>query len=511
MKIDSFLKHHELMHNPFEAEEARHDPVFDRLVDAATSHPDFAKIVGRLDKPATAVVFGEKGSGKTAMRLMIGRYIDRHNRENPDQRVLLVPYDDFNPVLDNMARTTRSDGKAVLEHCRLEDHQDAILSQAVSELTTRLLAPDADTKSPEPVRLPDDLDSALRAMPRQARVDLMVLAALYDQPQTGTAEARWRKLRSKLRLAWRVPLSAARHVATALTVVAAGLAVAVWWMANEPVWLPTATGVAIAGAVLLWGYWLWRQGKAWWLARRVARDLAAVDRAPGELRRMLTEMAPADLARQPMPAGHGDDRSPSDARYQLTRRLLAVLRHLGHVGMIVLIDRVDEPTLIAGDAERMKALIWPAMDNKFLQQDGVGIKLLLPIELRHLLMRETGQFFQEARLDKQNLIDRLTWSGTTLYDLCSARLNTCRPESASDMALTDLFEEGVTRETLIDALDQMHQPRDAFKFLYSLVQEHCRLVPEDEPNYRIAKLTLETVRKAQSQRVQELYRGLTPA
>ena len=74
-----------------------------------------------------------------------------------------------------------------------------------------------------------------------------------------------------------------------------------------------------------------------------------------------------------------------------------------------------------------------------------------------------------------------------------------------------LFEEDVTREMLIDALDQMQQPRDAFKFLYSLIQEHCRAVPEETEQYRIPRLVLDAVRRSQSQRVQDLYRGLSPA
>ena len=56
----------------------------------------------------------------------------------------------------------------------------------------------------------------------------------------------------------------------------------------------------------------------------------------------------------------------------------------------------------------------------------------------------------------------------------------------------------------------MHQPRDAFKFLYRVVQEHCRLLADDAADFRINQLTLDTVRRTQSQRVQELYRGLTP-
>ena len=56
----------------------------------------------------------------------------------------------------------------------------------------------------------------------------------------------------------------------------------------------------------------------------------------------------------------------------------------------------------------------------------------------------------------------------------------------------------------------MHQPRDAFKFLYGVVQEHCRLLADDAADFHINQLTLDTARRNQSQRVQELYRGLTP-
>ena len=164
----------------------------------------------------------------------------------------------------------------------------------------------------------------------------------------------------------------------------------------------------------------------------------------------------------------------------------------------------------------MRSVIWPMLSNKFLQQDGVGVKLLLPVELRHMLHREDADFFQRARLDKQHLIDRLVWSGTTLYDLCSARLNACRAGSTSGggsepIALTDLFEQDVTRQDLIDALDQMMQPRDAFKFLYAVIQEHCRMVSQDEADYLIPRLTLESVRRQQAQRVQDLGRGMTPS
>ena len=65
MLVENFLSKHGLRENPFEAEEARDDPVLERLLDSGATHPDFAKILGRIDHPTTSVVFGEKGSGKT--------------------------------------------------------------------------------------------------------------------------------------------------------------------------------------------------------------------------------------------------------------------------------------------------------------------------------------------------------------------------------------------------------------------------------------------------------------
>lgn len=514
MNIDSFFAHHQIRQNPFDAEEARLDPVFDRLDKTRLTHPDFAKILGPIDQGSTSIVFGEKGSGKTAIRLMISQRVHEHNQQHPDRRALVVEYDDLNPVLDRIMRSHRQKADAVLGSFRLEDHQDAILSRAVTKLVSTLTG--QIPAGAQPIPLPEPVDPVIRKLSRQNRVDLMVLAALYDQPRTGSVVDRWRTLRSKLRLGWRMPMSWLRLLATAVSIVAGGLLIAWFFLRgpDEPTWLTPVLGVSIAAAVLLWGYWGWQQAVLWWLCRKIQREMPTVERTVPELREMLGDLRGAERARQPFPLPSPDGKSAGDARYQLTRRLVDLLHPFGYVAVLVLVDRVDEPTLISGNADKMKAVVWPMFDNKFLQQDGVGMKLLLPIELRHLLHRETPEFFQEARMDKQNMIDRLTWSGTTLYDLCSARLRACRTDDAGDEganALTDLFDTDVSREMLIDALDQMHQPRDAFKFLYQVIQEHCRLVPEDEANYRIARLTLETVRRQQSQRVQELYRGLTPA
>jgi hypothetical protein len=172
---------------------------------------------------------------------------------------------------------------------------------------------------------------------------------------------------------------------------------------------------------------------------------------------------------------------------------------------------VDEPALVNGQPGKMRAIVWPMLNNKFLQQDGIGFKLLLPIELGHLLRREDEDFFQKARLDKQNMVDRLVWSGATLYDICTNRLTGCLEEDSSVSKLTDIFEGDVTPHDISEALDQMKQPRDAFKFMYHVIQEHCLNSSDSDPHWHIPKSVLDQIRKQESQRVQDLYRGLTPA
>jgi len=189
-------------------------------------------------------------------------------------------------------------------------------------------------------------------------------------------------------------------------------------------------------------------------------------------------------------------------------RLRRVLRPFGYTSMVIVIDRVDEPTLISGDPERMQWVVWPLLNNKFLQQDRVGVKMLLPLELRYLLNRESSEFFRQARLDKQNLIERLTWSGPLLYDLCTARLNACRPSTAAPISLRELFDSDVTQPDLVDALDQMQQPRDAFKFIYQVIHEYCSNVAQEQAHWKIPKPLLDTIRKQQVERVTSMLRGV---
>ena len=58
--------HHGIGANPFADEDAQTDRVFKGYCITNTYHPTWDKVYGNPGEPATAIVFGEKGSGKTA-------------------------------------------------------------------------------------------------------------------------------------------------------------------------------------------------------------------------------------------------------------------------------------------------------------------------------------------------------------------------------------------------------------------------------------------------------------
>jgi len=523
MTVTEFLQHWALTENPFKGEEARADEVFARMSGSAgaptpttgsgefrtlptqgTFHADFEKILGDLRRPAGAVVFGEKGSGKTAIRLQIARRVDEYNAVNPGAKVLLVGYDDLNNTLDRLHE--RLGGKAPLESLtkiRMVDHMDGILHQVVPRVVDALLREgDADTR----LALPDDARPA-KVLDKPSRRDVVLLQSLYDRPET--AVQRTARLRSRLRL-W-PPGSA---VWGRLTIVVVPLLIigAWWWSQHylptwvQPMWAAWALAVLAAlYAIFALKVGVWDRLALLRQAHRVRRQIRVIGRGDisyaGSLRQ---------LPRWFREAAHLPVSDSDEPRFEMFERLRRVMRPFGYAGMVVIVDRVDEPTLVNGDPERMKAVVWPLLNNKFLQQEGVGVKMLLPMELRHAVFRESSAFFQGARLDKQSLIERLSWTGQTLYNLCESRVNACRATGQPPLSLLDLFAEDVSRQDLFDALERLHQPRDAFKLLYRCLAEHCSVLTRGEEQWRIPRHVLTNVLKQESERVQQMHRGIRP-
>jgi hypothetical protein len=516
MTLAEFLSHHRLTENPFRGEEARSDPVFARMSGPSPVvpgrvenshelfHADFEKIIGDLRRPSSSVVFGEKGSGKTAIRLQIARRIAEHNLANPGAKVLLVAYDDLNGVLDRVHE--RVGGKTPLESLqklRLVDHLDAVLSAVVPRVVDAVLG-----SGPEPIDLPEDTKSILRRLDTTLRGDLLLLQALYDRPDTAAD----RTVALRRRLKFLPPLRIISNNA-ALVVFPLLILAALVWTRLVPFKgvSPETTAWGLAGVTLLYAIFALKVGvyDRWKLmrtAKRVRRQVRVLSRSEVSYGRSLREIPPATRQLQHLPVTDSDE-----PRYAAIDKLRRVLRALGHVGLVVIVDRVDEPTLVSGDPDKMKAVVWPMLNNKFLQQESIGFKLLLPVDLRHAVFRESSAFFQEARLDKQHFVEHLAWTGTTLYDLCNARIAACTVPGATPPELMDLFAPDVTRQELLEALERLHQPRDAFKLLYRCLTEHCASVTSAENEWRIPRHILTSVLKSETARVQEMYRGIRPA
>jgi hypothetical protein len=478
MRVQQLLEHHGIAINPFAEEDAQSDPVFKERCRDATYHPVWDKVYGDPSDPATSIVFGEKGAGKTAMRMQIAGRIALFNAAPGNGRLFVIEYDNFNPFLDHFAdrlsARKQRDPARVLAEWKLWDHMDAILSLGVTSLVDRLLS----VPHPSGSYANEINADRLRGLDRQQKRDLLVLVACYDNSTVETVQARWERLRSKIRFStWRSWWD--RVLGVLLT--AAVAAAIISWQKWE--WLSTPWPYVIVAAG--WLCWLARLWKWRFVARRIARNVRVLRPLVTPLRRLLMRFPARDIQGQPLPT-----HQRTDDRYELLAKFQGVLKSLGCEGVVVLVDRVDEPHLITGAAERMRALVWSMLDNKFLKQPGLGLKLLLPSELVTFLEQEDRDFFQRARLDKQNMIPSLEWTGQALYDLANARVKSCAMEGEQP-TLRRLVDESISDERLIDAFGTLRVPRHLFKFLYRLLVAHCNAHTDERPVWQISKEAFE--------------------
>jgi hypothetical protein len=484
MKIDQFLRHHGIGSNPFSEEDAQTDAVFKRACLDTIHHPSWDKFFGSPSEPSTALVFGEKGSGKTALRLQVTSELEAYSRQHPEARVFIISYDDFNPFLDHFRVATKSTPAKVLDNWRLQDHMDAILALGVTQLVDRLTNEKTD----------------LSVLSEDQRRDLLVLAALYDQSTGEPIQKRWSRLRR--RSGFR-PLWSRRDLQI-------GFGVTVFIIALLASF-PSLRTLQMLPWVLLplvgWLYWGWRLARAEIKARGIRNGLRVLSRDPAALRGELLWFKPSDLGGQPLPS---IGRDGAEERYELLRKFQGVLKTLSYAGIIVLVDRVDEPQLVEGDPRRMRSLMWPLLDHKFLRHPGIGFKLLLPIELAYYLEKEDKEFYDRARPDKLNLIKPLRWTGPSLYDLASDRLQACAGLTEGDKKgprLRQFIDEAVTDDALKDALGNLRTPRQLFKFLHRLFEEHCHRHTDDNPRWTIDADTFRTTLAAHIRDLDAFDRG----
>jgi hypothetical protein len=482
MKLRDYFEHFGIEGNPFSEEDAQKDQVFQDHCIGTTFHPAWDKLYGKPAKPDTAIIFGEKGAGKTALRFQMMNAVKKYNDAHPDHHPIVIEYANWNPFLDHFRKrfSERKKIDAILSRWQLWDHMDAILSLGVTQVVDQILIPDEVSYPASSARKKLNVSELTHHKKR----DLLALAAFYDQPKGDDLLIRWKQLAKKIafagwksffRLNWDLFLGIFVALAVVLLSLkfseAANKALTSWWF-----YLP----IFAAWHPRLWKI-VCRYNRAFWVVRRLR---VLTPNTSATFRRLL-RFEPVDYSGVSFP-----DRRGTDTRYELLSRFLDVIDALGYRGVIVLIDQVDEPYLISGSPELMQKVLWPMFDNKLLKYPGVGFKFLLPSELLRFLERETPEFHQRARIDKQNLIRSLDWTGQSLYDLANDRIQSCSQKSG--VKIDDFFDPSVSRKRLETAFEQLRVPRHLFKFLYRAMMTHVNTHSDGEPIWQISSSRFET-------------------
>jgi hypothetical protein len=354
---------------------------------------------------------------------------------------------------------------------------DGILSIGVTGLVDKVLA----TRNSHATRGCDIDASMLAQLDDAQNRDLLLLAACYDQSTAETYSNRWSQLRKKLGISslrsW-IPFATGLGVTllvvllVTLLIYNTGNELMPWW-----VWVV----IAVAG----WGPWLVKSIRCFWKAHRIVSNVRVGNRERLPLCQLLTNFTMADLASQPLPM-----HPRTDDRYEMQDKFFGILKSMNVTGLVIVVDRVDEPNLINGSPEMMRLLLWPMLDNKFLKQPGIGVKLLLPVELQHFIERESKEFYQRARLDKQNMIPSLQWTSEALYDVANARLKAVSEGQGPN--IMDLLDDSISQQRVFEAFRALRVPRHLFKFLYRLLVNHCNNYTDQDPGWKISSQTFES-------------------
>jgi hypothetical protein len=449
MRIEDFLIRHGLTINPFaNAEEAQGDQVLLDLLQSRQfhyGHPQWPKFLGDPPGNQTSVVFGFKGSGKTAMRLALGAAIEDYNTQRTDGRVLVVNYDEFNNYLsswkahiDRSLLHHRGFWDRVLgrpapvasqaEHWRLAHHIDAILAEITRKFPQLLAASSTN----------------VRRWPNRLKYDVLFLAAVYLPGRSNDYVQTLRRLHAAL----------------------FGAAGSLW---NDLLYV-------LASTVTLGSYMAYRFGHARSLAKRLSQRVQVLDRDASERRWALQLLPRRYLRSQPLTE---DTLDPTDeaSRFEMLEKVVSIVHQAGFARIVVVVDKVDEPSMVHGDYDRMSDFIRPLWNNKLLQTSGIQFKMLLPAQLYKTIRKGDSNLLNAARLDKANLIHPLTWSGEQLYEILSERAAVCRQgRNGLDFDLKSLFDADVSRDEVIAALAKTRIPRYGAKFMNRAIAEACQMI-----------------------------------
>ena len=182
----------------------------------------------------------------------------------------------------------------------------------------------------------------------------------------------------------------------------------------------------------------------------------------------------------------------------------------------MLMDRVDEATMLSGRADLMRPFVEPLLEHRLLQFEGLALKLFLPIELSRLYLGASPEELKNMRLDKANTIPELRWTGQELAQVATQRLVAVRDGGADvgspGSSLRDYFDAEITEDELRGTLAELGTPRLAFGFLGAVLAEHARDLADgldlESPEWRVPRRRFDLLRASWLDRARGLRRVL---
>ncbi|BBA37504.1 hypothetical protein sS8_5587 [Methylocaldum marinum] len=407
MEIKEWLHVWQFEHHPFVIFDADRDPY---LQAAMIENTSLRSALLNLDKPSPYVIFAIRGAGKSSMRIDTERYLTQY-----EEKVLVIRYVEFNELLSEVTKVRRLPA----EYSPRKPGLAKVFRRRKEEVLIR------ESK----ITLDDHLDYLLklgieelyRSITESQKEDMLkdnrefaekfiLLTALYFSPND---------LSNKI--------SALRKL------------------------------IGIAGYKKRNSFFSNKQAKL--LAGEIYRNIRGVPVSVENMFKIIQEIGPGLFE------FHGIPRM-TENRFTLLKSYMDLVRYFGLSGVYLLVDRVDEPTSIKGDPEKMRELVTPILDDQLFQIDHLGIILFLPYELHDLK--------KYYRSDRIKTISSINWSADNMIRLIEKRMNVSRKPGSSPIKLPDIFEE--EGESKAQFIVRQLTPRNAFRLLSIIVEEHCQTV-----------------------------------
>ncbi len=157
-------------------------------------------------------------------------------------------------------------------------------------MVDKLLAEGPDAEEDDGLRIDR---TQLAALERPQKRDLLLLAAIYDQPRMGTYGARWNRLRRATRF---TNFSTWNEIWIGLLATIIAFLLGYLLISTQATRVTTAIWIAAGLLLAGWGAYLFRLARQLWRARQVTRNVRVGRRDLGSLSQILMRIPGSEIA-----------------------------------------------------------------------------------------------------------------------------------------------------------------------------------------------------------------------